>query len=78
MQTFQSWSRCVHGQCGGKVSKQEFQDLNLTSNKTQAYTGVGKEAIGLVLDSVYKSFILWTVFPMRLLFRDALSEMKAN
>lgn len=35
-QTSQSWPRCVHGQCEGKVSKQEFQDLNLMSNKEDA------------------------------------------
>lgn len=78
MQTSQSWSRCAHGQYEGKLSEQEFQDLNLTS-KTQVRTGIGKEAIGAGLDSVYKkSFILWKVVSVRLLFQDVLSEMKGN
>lgn len=64
MQTSQSRSRCGHGQYEGEVSKQEFQGLNLTSNKTDKFALALAEAVGAVLDSVHKSCMVWKVFPM--------------
>lgn len=46
MQTSQSRSRCGHGQYEGEVSKQEFQGLNLTSNKTDKFALALAEAVG--------------------------------
>jgi len=54
VQTFQPWSRCVHGQGREGLANRNYKiEIRLLTSKTRVRTGIGTEVTGAVLGSVY-------------------------
>lgn len=64
VQTLQAWSRCDRGQYEGEVSKQEFQGLNLTSDKTDKFALVKRQLVQFWILCTKDVYTLGKVFLM--------------